>query len=137
MLADDVAVQQGHGTPSHFEQLHQQHVGDGGFSGSGKAGEEYGEALEMAGRVAALEFARHVWKGEPGGNLTSFVQSRSQLCSRDAEDTGAVGHFIFGKVCVLIFRITMVLNGHMGDPDLFSMSPKEFLRGLGTKKGLS
>ncbi len=83
-----------------------------------------------------MQFARYVWKSEPRRNLAPFVQARSQIGSRDAEDARATGHFIFRKVCVLVFQIGHVLKGHHGDADLFFMSPEQLLRCVGTIKGL-
>ena len=91
------------GRPPSSEQLREQHVGDRRFAGAAEAGEEHGEALPLAGRVAAAELLHHFGVREPGRNLGAAHQPVAELRAADVERLLVLRHFV-DRVVFLFIR---------------------------------
>ena len=65
IVPHDVAVQQGYRTLPHFQKTRIEHFGNGGFSGTGKAGQKNREPLCARRRISLLKFFDNFGKSGP------------------------------------------------------------------------
>ena len=65
VLSHQVAVKHRHRPTAHFEQLHEQGIGDGRLTGARETGEENSETLAGARRVGPSELGCDLRIGEP------------------------------------------------------------------------
>ena len=79
VLAHDVAVEERHRPSADLQQLHQEHVGEGGLARARQPGEEDGEPLPRARGAASPQLLQHLGEGEPGGNLAPPSQPLGEL----------------------------------------------------------
>ena len=72
------------------------------LAAAGEAGEEHGETLLAAGRVAAAEFLHDVGIREPGRDLGAEREPIAELGARDVERLLVLRHFVDRVVLVFV-----------------------------------
>src|SRR5208283_2535928 len=105
MLADQVAVEQRNRTSARLQELGNERVGDGRFTGAGKAGEEDRHALFVPWRIAAPKLLHYFRIGEPRRDFPALIQALPQFGSGDIEHLRTLRNFIGRDVAVFVLQI--------------------------------
>src|SRR5580700_170680 len=137
ILAHQVAIQHGGRTPAHFQELGHQHVGNSGFAGTGKSGEENGHALFVTGREAAAQFRHDFGISKPRWNLAAFVQTLAKFSARDIQYAIALLDLVVGNVFVLILKVDHHVERHHGHADVGFVLLEDLLRLIWTVEGFA
>ena len=135
--ADHVAIEQRHVAPTVLHQLDHQRVGDGGLARAGQAGEEHGEALLVARRIAAAQLRDHLRVGEPLGDVLAGAQAAAELGARDAQHRVLVGGLVRRHVLLLFLDEHHHLEGHHLDAEFVAELRDQLLRIVGTVEVLA
>ncbi len=137
MLADQVAVENGHGTAAGFEELGQQHVGDGRFAGARKSGEEDRHALLVPRRIAAAQLLHDFGIREPGRDIAALVQTLPQFGAGNVEHARALRDLVVRNVFVLILEVDHHVERDHGHADVGFVLLEELLGVVRTVEGLA
>ena len=79
VFTHNVAVQQGDGTTSRFEEFNSQDVRDRGLPCTGKSGEENSESLTLSWRAASPQLIDDFREREPSRDFPAFHKAASQF----------------------------------------------------------
>ena len=131
MLAHQVAIKQSDRTSAHLQELGDERVGDGRFAGARKPGEENGDALLFAWRIAAPQFLHDFRIGEPSRNVASAVETLAQFGSGNIKHLRALWNFVGRNVAVFTLQIHHHLEGNHGDAHFRGVLLEQFLRVVG------
>src|SRR2546426_8081171 len=98
MLSYQIAVQQRHWAATGLQEFGAKDISNRGFSGTRKSGKENGYALFVPWRITAPQFMNHLWIGEPGRNIASFIQTVAQVGAGNVQHSSAILYFVLGDV---------------------------------------
>ena len=118
MLADEIAVEQGHRTAAHLHELDHQRIGNRRLPGAREPREEHRESLPMPRRVRAAQLGDHGRKRKPLRYVETVAQAPPQLRARDVERARVLVDLVLGQVLRLVLDVHHVLERHHRDVEL-------------------